>query len=171
MTLDGVGEWSTSTWGIGKENQIFLKQDIRFPHSLGLLYSAFTYFLGFKVNSGEYKVMGLAPYGKPIYTDLIFKNLITLFEDGSFKLNLKYFTYTRGLKMVGRRFEELFGRPVRKKENRLTQNDFDIAASIQKVTEEVVLKIALHVKNKTGQKYLCLVLEKYIPLQEYCKFQ
>src|SRR3989344_3209853 len=131
LTLDGVGEWSTATCGMGKQNRIFLDREIKFPHSLGLLYSAFTYFLGFRVNSGEYKVMGLAPYGRPMYADLILKNLIEVKEDGSFKLNLKYFSYISGLRMTGRKFEKLLGRPRRHPSARLTEDDFNIAASIQ----------------------------------------
>ena len=156
MTLDGVGEWSTATVGYGCGNKIVLQKEIHFPHSLGLLYSAFTYFLGFKVNSAEYKVMGLAPYGNPRYVDLIKNHLIDIKEDGSFKLNLSYFSYTYNLKMTHRRFGELFNRKPRKPEDRLTQDDFDIAASIQKVTEEVVLKIAKSIRKETGMKKLCL---------------
>ena len=156
MTLDGVGEWSTTTAGVGRGNQIVLQKEIHFPHSLGLLYSAFTYFLGFKVNSAEYKVMGLAPYGNPKYVDLIKKHLIEIKDDGSFKLNLSYFSYTYGLKMIHRRFGDLFNRKPRKPEDPLTQDDFDIAASIQKVTEEVVLKIAKSIRKETGMKNLCL---------------
>ncbi len=156
MTLDGVGEWSTATCGWGENNKINLTHEIRFPHSLGLLYSAFTGFLGFKVNSGEYKVMGLAPYGNPTYYNLIMDNLIDVKADGSFQLNLKYFSFVHGLKMTGRKFEKLLGRKKRSKENRLTQDDFDVAASIQKVTEDIVLKIAKHLKIKTGMKNLCL---------------
>ena len=156
MTLDGVGEWSTATCGFGENNKINLTHEIRFPHSLGLLYSAFTYFLGFKVNSGEYKVMGLAPYGNPQYYNLIMDKLIDVKEDGSFQLNLKYFSFVHGLRMTGRKFEELLGRKKRSKEARLTQDDFDVASSIQKVTEEVVLRIAKHLRKETGMKYLCL---------------
>ena len=156
MTLDGVGEWSTATVGYGRGNKIVLQKEIQFPHSLGLLYSSFTSFLGFKVNSAEYKVMGLAPYGNPKYTDLIKTNLIEIKEDGSFKLNLKYFSYTYGLKMINSKFGKLFNRKPRKPEERLTQDDFDIAASIQKVTEEVVVKIAKSIRKETSMKNLCL---------------
>jgi len=156
MTLDGVGEWSTATIGVGRGNRIELQKEIQFPHSLGLLYSAFTYFLGFKVNSGEYKVMGLAPYGKPKYVDLIKNNLIDIKPDGSFKMNMKYFSYVHGLRMTNRRFEKLFGRKRKKRGARPTDDDFDIAASIQKVTEDVVIKIAKHLKEETGMKNLCL---------------
>ena len=156
MTLDGVGEWSTATVGYGRGNKITLQKEIQFPHSLGLLYSAFTYFLGFKVNSAEYKVMGLAPYGKPKYVNLIMNHLIDVKEDGSFKINLEYFSYTYGLRMINQKFSTLFQRSPRKKEDRLTQDDFDIAASIQKVTEDVVLRIAAAVRKETGMKNLCL---------------
>jgi len=156
LTLDGVGEWTTASFGVGKDNQINIQAEIRFPHSLGLLYSAFTYYTGFKVNSGEYKLMGLAPYGEPKYKDLILSELIDLKEDGSFKLNMRYFNYCTGLTMVNRRFEKLFGGRPRKPESRLTQRDMDLARSVQAVTEEVVLRMAKHVYEKTGQKNLCL---------------
>lgn len=134
LTMDGVGEWGTTSLGVGRGNNIEMMYYLRFPHSLGLLYSTFTYYVGFKVNSGEYKLMGLAPYGKPKYVDLIFNALIDLKEDGSFKLNLKYFGYCNGLKMTNWRFEKLFAEPPQKPETRITQKDMDIAASIQKVT-------------------------------------
>ena len=156
VTMDGVGEWSTTSFGIGKENRIELMADIQFPHSLGLLYSAFTYYAGFKVNSGEYKLMGLAPYGEPAYRDLIYRHLIDVKADGSFKLNMDYFNYGAGLTMTNAKFCKLFDGPPRKPESRLTQKEMDIAASIQKVTEEIVLKIARHVKKETGMKNLCL---------------
>ncbi len=156
LTIDGVGEWSTTSYGIGKGNQINILSEIHFPHSLGLLYSAFTYYTGFKVNSGEYKVMGLAPYGKPKYKDLILSELIDLKEDGSFKLNMKYFNYCVGLTMTNRKFGKLFGGPPRKPESLLTQRDMDIASSIQEVTEEVMLRIARHIHKETGQRNLCL---------------
>lgn len=156
LTMDGVGEWATTSFGVGKENKIKIHSEINFPHSLGLLYSAFTYYIGFRVNSGEYKLMGLAPYGKPIYKDLIIKELIDLKEDGSFKLNLKYFDFCVGLKMVNRKFEKLFGSSVRKPESRITQKEMDIAKSIQEVTEEIMVRMAKHVKKVTGQKNLCL---------------
>ncbi len=156
LTLDGVGEWATASYGVGKDNQINIQAEIHFPHSLGLLYSAFTYYTGFKVNSGEYKLMGLAPYGEPKYKDIILSELMDLKEDGSFRLNMKYFNYCTGLTMVNRRFERLFGGRPRKPESRLTQRDMDLARSIQAVTEEVVLGMARHVHKKTEQKNLCL---------------
>ena len=156
LCLDGVGEWDTTTWGIGKGNKIEIKQKIEFPHSLGLLYSAFTGFLGFKVNSGEYKVMGLAPYGEPIYKDLILEKLIDVKEDGSFWLNQEYFGYCTTDYMFNEKFEKLFNRPARKQESELTQNDMDIAASLQAVTEEIILKLANYVHAQTGLKNLCL---------------
>lgn len=156
LCLDGVGEWDTTTWGIGEGNKIEIKQKIEFPHSLGLLYSTFTGFLGFNVNSGEYKVMGLAPYGEPVYKDLIFKNLIDVKEDGSFWLNQEYFGYCTTDYMFNKKFEDLFKRPPRKPESALSQDDMNIAASIQAVTEEIILKIANYVYNQTGIKNLCL---------------
>jgi len=156
ITMDGVGEWSTSSFGFGKENQIELLADIQFPHSLGLLYSAFTYYTGFRVNSGEYKVMGLAPYGEAKYKDLIYEHLIDVKEDGSFKMNMDYFNYTTGLTMTNAKFDKLFGGPPRKPESKLTQKEMDLARSVQEVTEEIVLKIAQHVKKETGMKHLCL---------------
>jgi carbamoyltransferase len=156
ITLDGVGEWSTATFGVGEGNRIRLVDHIAFPHSLGLLYSAFTYYCGFKVNSGEYKLMGLAPYGRPIYKDLILDRLIDLRPDGSFRLNMDYFTYCQGLTMTGRRFAELFGGPARRPESRLEQRHMDLAASIQAVTEEAVLCIARHVRERTGMRHLVL---------------
>ncbi len=156
LTMDGVGEWTTTSWGVGDGNKIRIDYEIKFPHSLGLLYSAFTYFTGFKVNSGEYKVMGLAPYGEPKYVDVIRKELIDIKEDGSFKLNLDYFTYPYGLTMTGRAFEKLFGGPNRKPEAKLTQREMDLARSIQVVTEEVMMRTARHIHKVTGEKYLCL---------------
>ncbi|MCX8066200.1 MAG: carbamoyltransferase [Candidatus Hydrogenedentes bacterium] len=156
ITLDGVGEWATSTYGVGKGNEIKILREIRFPHSLGLLYSAFTYFCGFKVNSGEYKLMGLAPYGDPTFVDVIKRELIDIKEDGSFKLNLKYFDYCAGLKMTNKRFEKLFGGPPRKPETKITQREMDLAKSVQLVTEEVVMKIARHVHKVTGLKKLAM---------------
>lgn len=156
LCLDGVGEWDTTTWGIGKGNKIEIKQKIEFPHSLGLLYSAFTGFLGFKVNSGEYKVMGLAPYGEPIYKDLILEKLIDVKEDGSFWLNQEYFGYCTTDYMFNEKFEKLFNRKPRKAESVLTQDDMDMAASIQAVTEEIILKLANYVHKQTGMKNLCL---------------
>jgi carbamoyltransferase len=156
LTMDGVGEWTTVSYGIGKDNKIELLSEIKFPHSLGLLYSAFTYYTGFKVNSGEYKVMGLAPYGEPKYKDAILKELIDLKEDGSFKMNMDYFNYCVGLTMTNRKFDKLFDGPPRKSESKLTQREMDIARSVQEVTEEVVLRMAKHIRKETGLKYLCL---------------
>ncbi len=156
LTMDGVGEWATTSYGVGKGNKIELQADIQFPHSLGLLYSAFTYYTGFRVNSGEYKVMGLAPYGKPIYKELIYEHLIDVKDDGSFKMNMKYFDYNVGLKMTSRKFNDLFGGPARKPESELTQKEMDLARSVQEVTEEIVLKIAKNIVDKTGQKNICL---------------
>lgn len=156
LCLDGVGEWDTTTWGIGKGNKIEIKQKIEFPHSLGLLYSAFTGFLGFKVNSGEYKVMGLAPYGEPIYKDLIKEKLIDIKEDGSFWLNQEYFGYCTTDYMFNKKFEKLFGRKPRMPESALSQDDMDLAASVQAVTEEITLKLANYVYKQTGMKNLCL---------------
>lgn len=156
LCMDGVGEWDTTTWGIGNGNNIEIKEKIEFPHSLGLLYSAFTGFLGFKVNSGEYKVMGLAPYGEPIYVNLIKENLIDIKDDGSFWLNQEYFGYCTTDYMYNKKFEKLFNRPARKPESALTQNDMDIAASLQAITEEITLKSANYVQKKTGLKNLCL---------------
>ncbi len=156
LTLDGVGEWATASYGLGKGNKLDLFKEIRFPHSLGLLYSAFTYYLGFKVNSAEYKVMGAAPYGKPLHYDLILNELVQLREDGSFKLNMKYFAYDYGLTMTNKHFDRLFGGPPRQPETRLEQRHWDIAASVQKVTEEVVLRMARHLHEVTGQANLCM---------------
>lgn len=155
LTLDGVGEFATATYGIGKGNEIKILKEIHFPHSLGLLYSAFTYYLGFKVNSAEYKVMGLAPYGEPKYIDEVYK-LIDVKDDGSFHLNMKYFSYEHGLKMTNKRFNKLFGAPPRKPETKPTQRDFDIARSLQYVLEEIILKITSHIKNETGKENLCM---------------
>lgn len=155
LTLDGVGEWSTATHGFGKDCDITLIHEIRFPHSLGLLYSAFTYYLGFKVNSAEYKVMGLAPYGKPTYYDKV-RELIDIRDDGSFMLNMKYFEYPYGLRMTNGHFDRLFGGPPRVPETRLTQREFDIAASIQAVTDEIMVKAAHHLYKETGTRNLCL---------------
>ena len=156
VTLDGVGEWSTTTFGVGEGNQIRLMDHISFPHSLGLLYSAFTYYCGFKVNSGEYKLMGLAPYGNPIYRELILDRLMDLKADGSFWLDMTYFNYCQGLTMTNHRFHKLFGRPPRKPETPLEQIHMDLAASIQSVTETVVLRISRHVHARTGLKHLVL---------------
>ncbi len=149
LTLDGVGEWSTATLGEGEGNRLQLRQQLQFPHSLGLLYSAFTYYCGFKVNSGEYKLMGLAPYGRPVYEDVILKHLIALRPDGSFWMNMEYFNYCQGLTMTKRRFHELFGGPPRAPESLLEQRHMDLAASIQKVTEEIVLRMAREAHRQT----------------------
>jgi len=156
LTLDGVGEWVTTAIGYGKNNKIEFLQEIHFPHSLGLLYSAITYFTGFKVNSGEYKVMGLAPYGKPIYTDIIKNNLIDIKPDGSFRLNMKYFNYTVGLTMTNQNFNKLFNREPRKPESEITQFEMDLARSLQDVTEEVVIKLAKTAQKLTGSKNLTM---------------
>ena len=156
LTLDGVGEWATATAGVGRGNQFELIREIRFPHSLGLLYSAFTYYLGFKVNSAEYKVMGAAPYGDPKYADTIFEHLIDLRDDGSFKLDMKYFAYDYGLTMTNKRFEKLFGMPRRESESEMEQFHWDMAASVQKVTEEVVLKMVRSLHEQTGMENLCM---------------
>jgi len=156
ITLDGVGEWTTTSFGVGQDNRIELSSEIKFPHSLGLLYSAFTYYVGFRVNSGEYKLMGLAPYGEPKYVDLIKKELIDIKPDGSFRLNLDYFNYPVGLTMTNERFHRLFGDAPRKPEGPITQKHMDIARSIQEVTEEIMVKIAWHVYKLTKQEYLCL---------------
>jgi carbamoyltransferase len=156
LTMDGVGEWDTASFGIGKDNDIRLDYSLHFPHSLGLLYSAFTYYTGFKVNSGEYKLMGLAPYGEPKYKDLILRELIDLKEDGSFKLNMKYFGYCNGMRMTNAKFDKLFGLKPRKSETKIRDVDMDLARSIQDVTEEIMLKMARHVHKVTGEKKLCL---------------
>ncbi|RJQ21536.1 MAG: hypothetical protein C4560_03520 [Nitrospiraceae bacterium] len=156
LTMDGVGEWATTSYGVGKDNNIRILAEMHFPHSLGLLYSAFTYYTGFKVNSGEYKVMGLAPYGEPKYKDAILSELMDLKEDGSFKLNMDYFNYCVGLTMTNGKFDKLFGGPRRKPESSLTQREMDLARSVQEVTEEVMLRMARHVRQVTGQKNLCL---------------
>jgi len=156
LTMDGVGEWTTASYGVGQDNSVSILAEIKFPHSLGLLYSAFTYYTGFRVNSGEYKVMGLAPYGTPRYKDLILNELIDLKADGSFKLNMKYFNYCAGLTMTNERFHKLFGGPPRKPETKITQREMDLAHSIQEVTEEVMLRMARHVHKITGKEYLTL---------------
>ncbi len=156
LCLDAVGEWATASCWLGEGNQLTPQWEINFPHSLGMLYSAFTYYTGFKVNSGEYKLMGLAPYGAPKYMDLILDNLLDLKEDGTFRLNMDYFNYTTGLTMTNRKFHRLFGSPPRQPESKITQREMDIAASIQKVTEEVVLRLARTVHQETGEDYLCL---------------
>jgi len=156
LTMDGVGEWTTTSYGVGNGNKIEIRADIKFPHSLGLLYSAFTYYTGFKVNSGEYKVMGLAPYGEPKYKQLIYDNLIDLKEDGSFKMNMEYFNYCAGLTMTNKKFDKMFGGPPRKPESKLTRRDMDLARSLQEVTEEIVLKMGNHAYKETGLKNLTL---------------
>jgi carbamoyltransferase len=156
LTMDGVGEWTTTSCGSGSGNKIDLFSEIKFPHSLGLLYSAFTYYAGFKVNSGEYKVMGLAPYGEPKYVPLIFDHLIDLKEDGSFRMNMDYFNYCAGLTMTNSKFHDLFGGPPRIPESNLTQKEMDIARSIQDVTEEIVFRLGRHIHKETGSKNLCL---------------
>lgn len=156
LTIDGVGEWATSSVGYGKDNRITLMKELHFPHSLGLLYSAFTYFTGFRVNSGEYKVMGLAPYGRPVYRDRILEELIDLREDGSFRMNMRYFGYGSGLTMTNRRFDRLFDGPPRTPESPLTRREMDLAASIQSVTEEVMIRMARHARDTTGSRNLCL---------------
>jgi len=156
LTIDGVGEWTTTSWGTGRGNGLEILAELQFPHSLGLLYSAFTYYTGFKVNSGEYKVMGLAPYGEPKYRDLILSELMDLKEDGSFRLNMAYFDYCTGFTMTNGRFDRLFGGPPRKPESPLTQRDMDLARSVQDVTEEVMLRMARTIHRETGMKNLCL---------------
>jgi len=156
LTMDGVGEWATSSYGVGRGKDCELLAEIHYPHSLGMLYSAFTYYTGFKVNSGEYKVMGLAPYGQPRFVDRILDNVLELKDDGSFKLDMQYFNYLEGLTMTGPKFDDLFEGPPRKSESTLTQREMDLAASIQVVTEEVVLRMARHVHKETGMENLCL---------------
>ena len=156
LTIDGVGEWATSAYGRGHNNEIHLLGEVHFPHSLGLLYSAFTYYTGFKVNSGEYKVMGLAPYGEPRYTEKILDELVDLRDDGSLRLNMKYFNYCQGLTMTNKAFDQLFEGPPRKPETRITQREMDPARSVQDVTELAMLRMARHVHKETGEKNLCL---------------
>ncbi|NCY22497.1 hypothetical protein EBX31_11165, partial [bacterium] len=156
LTIDGVGEWTTNSLGVGRGNKFSITREIKFPHSIGLLYSAFTYFTGFKVNSGEYKVMGLAPYGEPKYANLIKDHLIDIKEDGSFALDMSYFNYCTGLTMTNDKFDALFGGPARPQESTLTQREMDLAASIQVVVEEVVIKLAKGIAKTTGEKNLCL---------------
>jgi carbamoyltransferase len=156
LTMDGVGEWATASIGVGWGNRIELLKELHFPHSLGLLYSAFTYFCGFRVNSGEYKLMGLAPYGEPIYADLIREHLVKIFDDGSIWMDQSYFNYAGGLTMTSKKFDGLFGGPPRKKESPIGKREMDLAASIQVVTEEVMLKMARYAHQLTGMKHLCL---------------
>ena len=156
LTLDGVGEWTTTSLALGNGKDIKVIKEIRFPHSLGLLYSAFTYYTGFKVNSGEYKVMGLAPYGEPRFSELIKEKLINIADDGSFHLDMSYFNYATGLTMTNKKFDNLFGGPPRKSESHITQREMDLAASVQKVTEEIIVSLAKGIAKETGEKNLCL---------------
>ena len=156
LTVDGVGEWATASYGIGRGKDFDLLAELHYPHSLGMLYSAFTYYTGFKVNSAEYKVMGLAPYGEPKYADLILDTLIDLKDDGSFRLNMRYFNYAHGLTMTNGAFDKLFGGTPRKPESSLTQREMDLAASVQRVTEEIMLRMARHVHRETGMENLCM---------------
>ncbi len=156
LTLDGVGEWATSSYGFGRGNELHLLGELHFPHSLGLLYSAFTYYTGFKVNSGEYKVMGLAPYGEPRFVKTILDEVVDLREDGSLRLNMKYFNFCQGLTMTNSAFDKLFGGPARKPEGELTQREMDLARSVQEVTEISMMRMAQHVHRETGEKNLCL---------------
>lgn len=156
LTIDGVGEWATASYGVGRGNRIELTHELQFPHSLGLLYTAFTYYCGFKVNSGEYKLMGLAPYGQPVYAEAIREQLLDIREDGSFRMDMSYFNYCQGLTMTSERFHRLLGGPPRRPESPLEQRHMDVAASIQLVTEEIMLKMARHVHRETGMKKLCL---------------
>lgn len=156
LCIDGVGEWTTTSVWIGEKNILTPVWELHFPHSLGLLYSAFTYYTGFKVNSGEYKVMGLAPYGNPKYVDLIFEKVVDLKEDGTFRLNMEYFNFAAGLTMTSKKFDDLFGGPPRKPESLLTQKEMDLACSVQKVTERIILRLANSIKKETNCEYLCL---------------
>ncbi len=156
LTLDGVGEWATATYGSGRGNKVHLTHELRFPHSLGLLYSAFTYYCGFRVNSGEYKLMGLAPYGQPRYVDRILEKIVRVRDDGSIWMDQSYFNYCQGLTMTSKAFDDVFGGPPRTPESPITEREMDIAASVQKVTEDVMLKAARHVHAQTGLKNLCL---------------
>jgi carbamoyltransferase len=156
LTLDGVGEWATASWGQGVDHQIELKGELRFPHSLGLLYSALTYYTGFRVNSGEYKVMGLAPYGHAKYKRDLLEKVVDLKEDGSFRLDMSYFNYCQGLTMTSEKFHDLFGGPPRQPETAVTQKEMDLARSVQEVTEEIMVKMARHVRKMTGERYCCL---------------
>ena len=156
LTIDGVGEWATTSFGVGEGNRLKILKEIHFPHSVGLLYSAFTYYTGFKVNSGEYKVMGLAPYGEPKYVDKILDHVVDLKEDGSFRMDMSYFDYVSGLRMTSEKFHNLFGGPPREPESTLTQREMDLARSVQVVCEEIMLKMSEHVRQVTGMKHLCL---------------
>jgi len=156
LTVDGVGEWTTTSYGRGHGRELDILADIQFPHSLGLLYSAFTYYTGFRVNSGEYKVMGLAPYGRPTYVQAIYDHLIDLKEDGSFQMNMEFFDYCTGLRMTSRRFDTAFGGPPRQPESQLTQREMDLARSVQEVVEEAILRIGRHIHKETGERNLCM---------------
>ena len=156
LTMDGVGEWTTTSLALGNGNKLDVVKEIHFPHSIGLLYSAFTYYTGFKVNSGEYKLMGLAPYGEPKYSEMIKDHLIEIANDGSFQVNMKYFDYATGLTMTNKNFDKLFGGPARKPEATITQKEMDLAASIQKVVEEIVIKLAKSIAFETKMENLCL---------------
>ena len=156
LTVDGVGEWATTTFGVGKGNDLELLGEIRFPHSLGLLYSAFTYYTGFRVNSGEYKLMGLAPYGEPTYADLIREHLIDVKPDGSFRMNMDYFDYPSGLRMTSKKFHDLFGGPPKEPDSWVTQREMDLARSVQVVLEDIILAMARHIHRETGQKNLVM---------------
>jgi carbamoyltransferase len=156
LTVDGVGEWSTATWGVGRDNKIELQGEMRFPNSMGLLYSAFTYYCGFKINSGEYKLMGLAPYGRPLYASLILEHLVELHEDGTLTLNQRYFDYVTGLRTTNRAFHDLFGGPPREPESKITQRDMDLAASVQVVCNQVLLRMGQFVHARTGSRNLAL---------------
>jgi len=156
ITIDGVGEWATTTIGVGDGDDLQILKEIHFPHSVGLLYSAFTYYCGFKVNSGEYKLMGLAPYGRPVYADLIRDKLVRVKPDGSFQLNLEYFGYTDSMRMINSKFEALFGGPPRQRESRITRREMDLAASVQLVTEQIIFGLARHARDLTGASNLCL---------------
>jgi len=156
LTIDGVGEWTTTSYGIGKDNKIKILSEIHFPHSLGLFYSAFTYYTGFKVNNGEYKMMGLSPYGEPKYKDLILSELIDLKNDGSFRLNMEYFDFCAGLRMINKKFMKLFGFPPRKKDSEISQEYMDLACSAQLVLEEIIMKIIHHIYKETGLENICL---------------
>lgn len=156
LTIDGVGEWATTSFGVGNGHKLRILKEIHFPHSVGLLYSAFTYYTGFKVNSGEYKVMGLAPYGEPKYVDKILEHVVDLKEDGSFRMDMSYFDYVSGLRMTSNKFHDLFGGPPRQPESELSQREMDLARSVQVVCEEIMLKMAEHVRQATGMQHLCL---------------
>src|SRR5437763_1803755 len=156
LTMDGVGEWATSSYGYGRGSELHLLNELHFPHSLGMLYSAFTYYTRFRVNSGEYKVMGPSPYGEPRYVKLMLDELMDLRADGSIRLNMKYFNYCQGLTMTNGAFDRLFGGPARKPESQLTQREMDLARSVQEVTEEAMLRMARHVQRETGERNLCL---------------